>query len=648
MKRTNTKQIAACFALMAYLLIVLAAVFGTEVAARADGSLAEKFEQTNVLDDLEGSTIDGESFNAAEYKITLGKDTSVLSLVEFCYATNPSLQGDWGLYIYVYNPEKYQFENNTGLNTAQLSFGDAENYHKYPLKFLNASLRDGYEGLFFKYKVIFTAEQKAEILRALDPNERVYRMGEIELLHHGEQNAQAVTVARTYYYTGYVQGYGSATGDLNSRSEELKTIELELNSTTYRFPYINENGAGHQNQLDSVYFAIPKEVNETYGELYRVKCCWDEQKTSPVIVTNNDEVYTWASKWVGQRENITDKFGIFDNFSSSPEIPGLSFLTSPPTCIADWGFGYQYRNFYDEGHSADETNGWVGSVGGVIVKDDTAPGYVFKSDKSDVKDTDITSAQMKEWIYAHDKADYLFSDSVDEGRTKGYQEHIFTADEPFDMLTFNQTASGWDKFYMNWQAFWSGDKWDFGPEQQDPVDPIRLINDNDFTGTDVTDANKLYVHTEDFDEFESFYDANKSTKNVFLLRFAVTDYYSNLQTVLTGATWYDPSTWQTGTKDNTSTYMARETVFLNFDVIELTFLNDTGETVIPVAASPIDVVGGITAPIVQESGCSAERIVKILLILLVAIAAFYLVSWIVNKVMKKSVDSVKSNKHKRE
>ncbi len=63
---------------------------------------------------------------------------------------------------------------------------------------------------------------------------------------------------------------------------------------------------------------------------------------------------------------------------------------------------------------------------------------------------------MKDWIYSHDKASYLFAERMDEGRTKGYQEHTFTADEPFDMLTFNQTASGWDKFCLNWQAFWTG------------------------------------------------------------------------------------------------------------------------------------------------------------------------------------------------
>ncbi len=95
-----------------------------------------------------------------------------------------------------------------------------------------------------------------------------------------------------------------------------------------------------------------------------------------------------------------------------------------------------------------------------------------------------------------------------------------------------------------------------------------------------------------------------------------------MQTVLTDATWYNPSTWQSGTKDTKSTYMARETVFLDFDIIELTFKRDTTKTIIPVVASPIDVVGGITAPIEKDGIAWGKLILALLaLILLVVVLA---------------------------
>ena len=48
--------------------------------------------------------------------------------------------------------------------------------------------------------------------------------------------------------------------------------------------------------------------------------------------------------------------------------------------------------------------------------------------------------------------------------------------------------------------------------------------------------------------------------------------------------------------------MARETVFLNFDIIELTFkMEDGTETVLGVVADPIDIIAGIDPPRVTDN-----------------------------------------------
>ena len=612
-----------------------------------------KFDETDVLEDLQ--SMDGFSLAQYPYYESVKPEMRVIDFVEYCYDYRANMRDNYGLYLYVYNPNAQNIVTDSEKNKVQIAVAydsdpiteksNALTYEKFDLQFCSESWGAGVNKLFYKFKVIDheSADGKT-IAERVNSMDRRYDISGIELLTEGNRNATDYKVATSYHFSGFAEGYGSGGAGTALRRNSLETLEISLthknaagkeipNASSYRFPYINQNGPGHQNQLDSVYFAVPKEFNENYGELYRVKCCWDEQKTTPIIVTKDGDVYSWVNQKLGQKDGVTDLLGIFDNFSSSPEIPGLSFLTSPPSCIADWGWGYQHRNFYEEGHSDEETNGWVGSIGGVLVDDDEAPGYAFKSDKSNVKDTDITSAEMKKWIAAHGNADYLFSDSVDEGRTKGYQEHTFTADEPFDMLTFNQTASGWDKFCLDWEAFWTGKSWDFGPEQQAPVEPIRLVSNADFTGADAADAENLYVHTEDFDEFESFYNANKATKNVFLLRFAVTDYYSNMQTVLTGATWYDPSTWQTGTKDRSSTYMARETVFLDFDIIELTFLRDTTETIIPVVASPIDVVGGVSSPIEEDGIAWGKIIVAILAVILLVVLLWPIMPYIIRAIL---------------
>ena len=47
---------------------------------------------------------------------------------------------------------------------------------------------------------------------------------------------------------------------------------------------------------------------------------------------------------------------------------------------------------------------------------------------------------------------------------------------------------------------------------------------------------------------------------------------------------------------NPDTYVAQETVFLDFDIIELTFNRNGSQWVIPVVSSPQDFINSVTAP----------------------------------------------------
>ena len=623
---TRSKKILSVFAAA----VMLFSAFFSPVPVSAGAVEADvKFDDTDVLEDLR--SMDGFSLAKYSYYESERPEIKVIDFVEYCYDYRVNMRDNYGLYLYVYNPNGQNIVTDSTKNKVQIAVAydsdpiteksNALTYEKFDLQFCSVSSGAGVNKLFYKFKVIDhkSADGKT-IAERVNSMDRRYDISGIELLTEGNSNATEYGIATSYHFTGFAEGYGNGGEGTTLTRNSLETVELSLHSTTYRFPYINQNGAGHQNQLDSVYFAVPKEFNENYGELYRVKCCWDEQKTSPVIVTNKQEVYEDVAAHLGT-DGSGGECSIYDNYH---EAPGVSRYDH-----ADWGFNPEQN---------------------VLCSTLPYVGYVFKSDKSNVKDTDITSAQMKDWISSHGNADYLFSDSVDEGRTKGYQEHTFTADEPFDMLTFNQTASGWDKFCLNWQAFWTGKSWDFGPEQQDLVEPIRLVKDSDFTGTDATDADTLYVHAEDFKAFESFYNANKSSKNVFLLRFAVTDYYSNLQTVA-GLQLF------AGAMDYTSTYMARETVFLDFDIIELTFLRDTTETIIPVVASPIDVLGGIDGPI-EKDGIGWGKLILAILALILAIILLWpilpliikAVVWVVTlpfKLIAAIVKTLKKPKEKR-
>ena len=193
------------FAILSFVLslwVVMAGFFPAVLPSiSAKASTVLTYEQTNVMDDLKESTIDGEPFNLTEYGFNAFKDTQVLSLVEYCYSFYRNMQDNYGLYLYLYNPKGLNFDVNHALNTVQLTYGasTSTSYHKYPLKFLNCSTDTNYERLFYKFKVVLTGEQKQEMLETLNSSERVYRISGVELVQIGKTNATEFSVGTTYH-----------------------------------------------------------------------------------------------------------------------------------------------------------------------------------------------------------------------------------------------------------------------------------------------------------------------------------------------------------------------------------------------------------------------------------------------------------------
>ena len=92
----------------------------------------------------------------------------------------------------------------------------------------------------------------------------------IGVTHHGNGSGTATEyhVGTTYRFTGYAAGYGQNSNEestLRCEIEKLETISLSVKHTFYRSE-TSSLGAGHQNQLDTVYF-----MNGTGGEV-----CEDE------------------------------------------------------------------------------------------------------------------------------------------------------------------------------------------------------------------------------------------------------------------------------------------------------------------------------------------------------------------------------------
>ena len=244
-KRTILTACAFFIAIWAF----LGALFAPIPASAAE-DVVSAFEQRNVLDDLESSVIGGKNFELKDYAFHAGIEPQVLLLTEFCYSYEPDRQSDYGLYLYVWNPQGLQFDVSSGRNAVEIACGDGRP-EKYPLEFLNRSERADYEGLFYKFKVTLSAAQKGDVLADLNASERVYHVSGVELLGQGgvnpveyEANAFAAHLLIDdeelvhYLKQGYDVAQLSAAMNTNINLMLIKLNEMNRMGRNYELPYV--------------------------------------------------------------------------------------------------------------------------------------------------------------------------------------------------------------------------------------------------------------------------------------------------------------------------------------------------------------------------------------------------------------------------
>lgn len=610
--------------------------FSEFITAKAEETTALKFDRTYVLDDLESC----ENFDILRYPINplAEPKVQIIEIVEYCYSYDASKRDKYGLYLYVYNPTLLDIDATSGQNKVQIAVRYNTHtitnnsrptlYEKFDIKFCSKVENGAYKGLFYKFKVVdHKSDDDKTIAERVNSSSRRYDISGIELLTVGNGNATEYPVSKTYSFSGYSKGMGAdeELDKVTIKSDVLETVSLDVKNTYYRTGHSNK-GKNHQNQLDSVYFAVDNSLLDKYGKLQEIRAEWFEYKTQPIIVTDVEEFYSKANNYIGQVIHpINDEqhseigYHLIMN-----RVKGSS---SDARVIYDWAWNFRNRGSMSQ------------------VDDAKALYYLFyNSDISydpladKVKDGGIESNRLYEYIRNYDKsflsgrlpvkngnisAD-LFLDSVDENRTRGYNVHdINAADiEITKMLSYNSTQpSFWKKSedFGFWKALFNN-----LPDNLDEtivdLPPIAAVKDSDIaSGDNYATSKNLYINSADVPSFVEYYnDAKSSDKTTFLFRFAVTDYFANpveIGRLSTGGFWDDNSTsWENGA------YYAQETVFFDFDIIQLTFGDNGVLTAIPVVSSPIDIFDDITVPLEpDDNGFDWDKLWKILVFAIITI-----------------------------
>ena len=618
------------YIIIAALLCVVTVICGqgnlSAFADTTDGVRAA-YENTNVWDNLQGSTIGGNTFNIEDYPHNENGKPQIISFVEFCYSCYSDKQDDFGLYVYIYNPQDLAFDTNTERNKIQFRCGSLQSA-KYTLDFLNYSNKAGYEGRFYKFRIHLSLNERNSILKALNENSRIYEITEIELVFKG--NATAYTCGAKYTYLGYVKGYGSELAESDTLSCTVdgfdKCIDLNVKHTYYRpqGDYYN----GEQSQLNSCYFRVPNKYFEDYGELSKIICEWYEYFTKPILVTEDSYTFNKINALHGADTSMLsdDMYFLFNVFWENAKS---SWFTKKG--ISDWtsNYGYEVGDTYNWGflwlngtkvvHESFSNFAAAFYTGGKPCED-------YEIDGNVLKDKLLNNSKYLGGELLNDRySKYLFEDYVQNGYEYGFNHKEINADDMQDVFWHVTTKDFW-------QTAFSGG---FNVETiYDSKKAIETISDSDLTGSNSEIAGSLYINENDV---QSLKDEHKKAKanneTVVLFRYSSTQYmcapctstYCRKTDIDGGKTPVKTNCENWG-KSEFNAYVSQETVYLDFDIISLWFTADGVETEIPVVNTPADIISGITPPL--EEDYHNQKAKSILALIFAVVAVIVLIALI--------------------
>lgn len=582
--------------IFAVVIAVSALVFPTSIPlASAAETVVGAYEEQNIMQDLEGSTVGGKPFDVKDYPRNTFGHPQIIHFVEFCYSYDTEKQSDFGLYVYVYNPQQVAIDTDTERNKIEISYGSktGKEYSKYVLEFLNYSTETGLEGRFYKFKLRLSDAAMQSILNNVNEDERVYEVVGIELSIHGK--VEDYTCAQKYTYTGFVKGYGSELAEGDTVSAQVDGLErllnLDVHTTYYRPEGTNGKNDYTQDSLHSAYFAVPKDVIAEFDAMSAVHATWLDALLAPVLVTGNKEAYDAIGEYLGQDIGETVD-GLDYAYVGNAKYTVTEIIPVDP--VHGWVGPFSYNL----------PSSWNGLGGGSVNKieravsplywlfysgseENSADEYVLSSEALQQGLIDNTGKYGGELV--NDRYSCVLFDSV----SSEFTDVEISADFEFDLRSEVLGSSWWDMLWGNtydqYEAF-------------DGIKAIYAVSDDDFVyaGDEIdipATCDELYIAEADFSEFERFYNANKDDSVIYLFRYQVSDYIASEATLFEPEDFIVTSWNKTG---DSNAYFMQQTVNLDFDVIDVTFAKGNVSTVIPVVAAPVDNIPDGTPPVYTE------------------------------------------------
>ena len=614
--KVHFQRILSLFVLCALCVAMFLGGQMTAPVAYAASNRDLAFDKTNVMEDLTGATVNGKPFNLNDYPKNPYGNVEVLSFIEYCYSQYENGNGNYALYVYLYNPALVDIDVTSTANKIQVAtdffyegengkVGEPQSYSKFSLRFCSMSSGE-YDKRFYKFRIIDESNVIFNAIRTYEKTfggKRLYALSGVEWADKSTSEIDDIKFGKRYMYSGYAEGYGNSDGfPLTCEVGFLETVELDVHNTFYR-PNDNEDIVGQngmtQDQLNSVYFAVPNRFLEEYGGLQKVRAEWWEYNTNPIVITESEKLYNALNSFIGKNTNGYDKDLDYILTTKREIVAGSGDLTS---YRSDWGYNIddslllncsnEVSALYYLFDTFDETENKYIPLDDFKLTGEELERYVENYDKSFTNGTlDVDGKKIS--------AD-LFTGDIDEKRKAdgykvGYNDITIDKDEVYNILSREDTTPWW----QIWGSRYEETEFASVKAIEEVTADSMKLEKKEFCDT-------FLVDYDDYDDLKAMYDEavtldplnpDDELKTVFLFRFAQTDYFSRaLEVGYWQSVTFPPSAGWVFSYDDHPTGYAQTTAFMNFDIIELTFLKDGVYTVIPVVSDPIDIYDDITVP----------------------------------------------------
>lgn len=553
---------------IAVLIAALSILFCFPVSAVENDLSLESaiFEEVNKLVDIE------------KYPVNPNDDgIYLLSLVEHGY-TKGVWSSENALYLYFYNPSKKPIKE-TGLNTVQMADGWKEgnvptSFRKYGIKVEGAAL----DGLYIRAKVNVPA---TSIVR-MNNGDRIYGITEFELLEDAQIDIANATNAQSYA-VGYVYSFSGSGETLSCELTSFLNLTLKVGRTSY----LSGNsalGVGYSNQASSVYFSIPREIEEKYGLLYDVKYEYYKARSAPIFVTTDQEFYNELVKVVGK------------------DVPESEWDSWPVQIVA--GFeGILESDYYQMIY---------GRSVGVFDPNLNRIAVAFPTDKIEEGHVMVTSDALEEYFNSYESSFGYRNENT--ATYRGYSTDLFdfnayepykvenkvTREEDFNLPSYGDTHDYWFDGLLDYGWFYNDDNYD---GSFDDVPYIQSLSNADFEDEDF--LQNYLVSSADLSEVKTYVEsAERNDENTYILHFAIEDDYS-MNVVPKFVNLINTNSYETyrfspnvrAKYVNGDDFVFSEDVifiqtdlYLDFDIISLGFSDDGKDiTTFGVVMSPVDV-----------------------------------------------------------